>query len=350
MGALVFDTLLRSVKKAAPAPTYYLYGDEDILKDEAVRAISAAALDPASRDFNLDSRVAAELEVESLHTLLNTLPMLAERRVVVLHNIEGLRRKPKVREELMRYMERPAASTVLVLVQGGGEEGAPELSRHAISVEISRLPPERVARWLAHRAGELGLTLEPEAAAHLQRVTGDDLGVLARELEKLAGIDGGHPISRDEVAQLVGVRHGETVEDLVGAVLERDTLRAAPLVEPVLGQPGVTGVRIVTALGTELLGTALARAELDQGISRNRLGGVLFNHLGRLRPRLGRPWKQAVAQWTRWAERWTSLDSSAALRRTLEADGALKRGTVTNERGLVLELVLALGVRAREAA
>ncbi len=37
MGALTFDALLRSLKQGAPDPVYYLHGEEDVLKDEAVR-------------------------------------------------------------------------------------------------------------------------------------------------------------------------------------------------------------------------------------------------------------------------------------------------------------------------
>src|SRR2546430_8261755 len=39
MGALTFDALLQSLKQRAPDPVYYLHGEEDVLKDEAVRAL-----------------------------------------------------------------------------------------------------------------------------------------------------------------------------------------------------------------------------------------------------------------------------------------------------------------------
>src|SRR2546426_3867390 len=55
MGALTFDALLRSLKQGAPDPVYYLHGDEDVLKDEAIRALVERAVDPAARDFNVRS-------------------------------------------------------------------------------------------------------------------------------------------------------------------------------------------------------------------------------------------------------------------------------------------------------
>jgi len=49
MAALTLDALLRSLKKGAPVPepVYLLHGDEDVLKDEAIRALVDSAVDRA---------------------------------------------------------------------------------------------------------------------------------------------------------------------------------------------------------------------------------------------------------------------------------------------------------------
>jgi DNA polymerase-3 subunit delta len=350
MGFLTFDALLRSVKKGVLDPVYYLHGDEDVLKSEAIRTLCGAALDPAARDFNFDQRSASQLDPEGLYTLLNTPPMLAERRVVIVRDIVDLRRKSKVRDELLRYLARPSPSTLLILVDSTGEEPDEEIGRQATSVTVDRLPPERVARWAAYRATELGISLEPDAAELLVQAAGDDLGILGQELEKLAGLTRQGSVKRDTVAGLVGIRHGETVHDLVDAVLDRQPARAARLVEGVLGAGGMTGVRLVGALGTVLVGTALARAELDAGASRARLSSIMFGHLQSARPFGLRSWRDEAARWARWAERWTASDLARALRLARDADRALKSTTVTRESGIVMQLVLSLGSDVREAA
>src|SRR3954465_1535548 len=134
MPAQTYAPLLRSLAKGELAPVYYLYGPQDILKDEAVQAIMDRALDPGLRDFNLDQRTAAQLDAESLYTLCTTLPMMADRRVVVLRELEGWKRKPKVRAAFLEYLERPARETVVVLVQGSSEEPDKELVRGAYAV------------------------------------------------------------------------------------------------------------------------------------------------------------------------------------------------------------------------
>src|SRR2546430_2290729 len=138
MGALTFDALLRSLTRGgqegqegqggqgagkgegAPDAVYYLHGDEDVLKDEAIRALVDRALDAGARDFNLDQRSAGDLDPEAFHSLVNTLPLLAAARVVVLRGVEDVRKTSKVRQALVRYLQAPNPTTLLILVQGAG--------------------------------------------------------------------------------------------------------------------------------------------------------------------------------------------------------------------------------------
>ena len=240
---------------------------------------------------------------------------------------------------------------MLVLVHGTAEPPDAELVRWATAVEVAALPPERVERWMTHRAKQLGLTLGPDARELLLASVGSDLSGLARELEKLAPLGVGRPVSRDEVAALVGVRRGETLQDFVDAALERRAAAAAQLVGPVLEQAGMSGVRMLSALGTALVGTALARAELDRDAQRrDRLEGALLSHLRAARPYGLGSWEQTALRWARWAGLWTAGELRSALRLALDADRALKSSTLTDEAGILEQLVLSWGVRAREAA
>jgi len=87
MPGISFDAFSKLLKSGDIPPAIYLYGDEDVLKDEAVRAILDRVVDPGLRDFNYDQRSAGQLEAEAVETLCNTLPMMADRRLVVIREI-----------------------------------------------------------------------------------------------------------------------------------------------------------------------------------------------------------------------------------------------------------------------
>src|SRR2546428_682549 len=256
MGALTFDALLRSLKPEGGAPdlVYYLHGDEDILKDEALRALTARAMEAAARDFNVDTRSAADLDAATLRALVDTPPLLAQPRVVAL----------------------------------------------------------------------------------------------AQELDKLAAVTAGRTATHEDVAALAGVRRGQTMHHLVDAALERRAADAARLVEHVLEQAGVTGVRILTALGTALIGTALARAELDRGTPRSRLTAILLQHLRLARPFGLGDWGETAARRARGAEGWSSREVGQAVRLARDAGRALKATTGPDEAGVLAPPGVQLGVLGRE--
>jgi DNA polymerase III delta subunit len=175
---------------------------------------------------------------------------------------------------------------------------------------------------------------------------------LSRELEKLASLapGGDRAITAAEVASQVGVRRGETLFDLVEAALGRQAARAAELVEPVLEQAGMSGVKILSLLGTHLVGTALARAERDRGINVARLPDTLYRQIQTVRPYGLRSYKEEAARWTAWSALWTATELGNALRAALAADNALKTATLSDDRGIVTQLVLGFAKLQQEAA
>ena len=348
MADLSFDALHRALKSGDVANVYYLVGPEDVLKDEAVRLILDRALDPSLRDFNFDQRTATSLDAEALESLLDTLPMLAERRVVLLRDVDGWQKKARTRTALLKWLARPGRETVLIMVQGAGEPDADkDFAPRAVTVRCDALPPERAAKWAQHEASQAGVTLTPEAAAHLVKAVGAELSVLRAEVAKLASLPEGTAVTLDLIGDLVGVRHGETVTDWRDAVMEDDTARATALVAPVLSQSGVSGVKLVTLLGTTLVGVSLARAQLDGGVRGRSLEQWLQNAIFRARP-FGLPdWRAEPPLWARWAERWSAERLQGAIAATLAADQSLKNTTLRDETSTVLDLVLELAASTR---
>ncbi len=340
--SLSFDSAYRQVRRGHLAPVYYLTGDEEVLKDELLSLLVEHALDPAAKDFNLDVRSAGDLDGESLHTLVETPPLLAERRVVVVKNLEQWRRNAPVWRVLERYVADPSPTTVLALVHGPGQKPHGQLTRHAAHVAVEPLDPARLARWVARRAKRAGVELEQPAVAHLVDAVGGELAQLAMEIEKLAAVATGPQVSAGQVAELVGVRRGETPHDWVTAVLNREPVRAAQMLAHVLALAGMSGVRLVGLLGTALVGVRLARAELEGGAAPRQAERAVFAHLRQARPMGLGNWKDEAAAWVRAARLWSDLELDRAIRAAFATDRALKSPTISGQPGTLTDLVLAI--------
>ena len=343
MSASSLKTLRDVIKRRSFDAAYYITGEDEYQKDEAIRQLVEAAIEPSSRDFNLDIRRAGELDGESLAVLLSTPPMMADRRVVVLRDVGAL--KKDTRKVLDEYLKTPAVDLLLIMASSSGSKPDSSLASSGTSLEFDPLSAERIPRWIAHHADSaLGVRIGEAAAELLQAAVGNDLYQLSGELDKLASFVEGRDqeIGEDAVAAVVGVRRGETLSDLLDAVADRNAARALDLIPHVMAQPKTTGVSVVMALSTQMLAMSWGRAKLDEGLPRARLSQEYFNLLRETGAFTGRPWGSAAAAWSRATERWSRESLDHALNSLLEVDVALKESRVSSEEQLLASLLLSL--------
>jgi len=343
MAASSLRTLRDAIKRRSFDGAYYILGDDDYQKDDAVRQLVEAALEPGTRDFNLDARRGLDIDPETLEVLLSTPPMMAERRVVVLREVNAM--KKESRRVLDEYLKTPSPDLLLLMTAAAGSKADGALLTSSTRLQFDPLTGDRVPKWIAHTASAgFGVKISEPAIELLQAAVGSDLHQLAGELDKLASYVEGHgrEIGEEDVVAVVGVRRGETQSDLLDAVADRNASRALELIPHVLAQTKTTGVSIVMALSTQMLAISWGRARLDEGLSRARLAQEYFDLLRETGAFTGRPWGSATAVWARAAERWTRESLERALDCLLEADIALKESRVSSEEQLLATVVLRL--------
>ncbi len=329
-----------ALKKRVFDPVYFFFGEDDYLKDVRMREVIDAAVDPATRDFNLEVRRGSEIDAESLDALLSTPPMLAERRVVVIRDVDKLKKEP--RKQLDRHLAKPASDTVLLLVAPAGAKADKGLLERATAVEFVPLTGDRVPRWVAYHAETvLQRAITPDAVTLLVSAVGADLAQLAVELEKLASFTS-KTIDEAAVADVVGVRRGESLGDLLDAIAARDAGAALALLPGVLQQPKTSAVSIVMNLTTQTLALAYGEAARAGGTPPRALYNEYMNLLKESGAFPGRPWGEAVNAWTKNAERWSAADLDSALAALLASDEALKETRLSSDEQLLTSLVLTL--------
>lgn len=341
--------LRKAIQQRSFAPAYYFHGDDEYLKDETIRQVIDAAVDPATRDFNLDVRRGSDIDGESLLSLLSTPPMMADRRLVVVRDVHAL--KKEARAALDRYLSAPTPDVLALLVAPAGAKFDAALSTQANAVAFELLTGDRVPKWVVHHATTaLNSTITPSAVDLLISAVGNDLPQLAAELDKLASYANGATIDDDAVSAIVGVRRGETLGDLLDRVLAHDAAGALAIIDHVLSQPKVTAVSVVMALTTQTLAVGWVRAARDRGFPAVGISQELFALLKESSPYTGRPWGEAVSAWSRAASGWRSAELEAALDALLAADYALKESRLSSDEQILASLVLTLCGAPRRAA
>jgi DNA polymerase-3 subunit delta len=332
------DVLKRQSFEAA----YYICGEDDFQKEDAMKQLIGAATDPAMRDFNLDIRRAQDVDPKSLDALLSSMPMMADRRVAVIRDAGALRKD--TRKTIEQYLEKPSSEMLLLLVEATGGKTDKELARLATILEFDMLTADRIPRWIAHYVTtNLKGAISVGAIDLLQAAVGNDLHQLVTELEKLASFANGREITEEAVAEIVGVRRGETMADLLDAIGRRDLKRALTLVDHVLAQPKASAVQIVMALATQTVALAWGKAKLDEGLSPGRLQNEYWELLKQSGSAFtGRPWGTAVTAWASAAGSWETESLQRALDALLTADLTLKESRISSEEQVLTTLILAM--------
>jgi DNA polymerase-3 subunit delta len=244
---------------------FFLHGDDAFRKEETARALVEWHLDPATRDFNFDPLRGSEGSIESLASVLATPPMMAEWRVVILREVEGLAPSPRAREVLLEAVETPPPGLALIMLasipSGSKAKFYTELKRKARSVEFPEVGPNDVPGWLvAWASSRHGAEMTEEAARALGGAVGTELGILAQEVEKLVSmVEEGEPITLEAVRRSGTHIPAQDRWEWIDLVGNREFTKALEGLPILVGQ-GESGVYLSMGIATHLLRLGIARS------------------------------------------------------------------------------------------
>lgn len=330
------DKLQKALDAGRRGGVFFLFGDEEFLKEEAAAAITAAHLDPATRDFNYDQLRGADVEPETLASIAHTPPMMAEWRVVVVRETQALGTNARGRAAVETLLSRKLPGLVLIFVATLPDRTKAafyeKLKKECVAVEFPTLSDADLPGWLVARAEARGVELETGAARALA-ATGTDAGVLVQELAKLADyVAEKKRITKEDVAAIVGSvpkQNRWDWFDMVGDARFREARAAIP----VLLDSSESGVGLVIGLGTHFLRLGIAAAGGERA-----LGQLLPPHQRWL---AGRVAKQA--------RRWEAQAVEDVIDDLLRADRLFKSSSL-NERQILEELLLRMEQRTVRSA
>jgi DNA polymerase-3 subunit delta len=327
------DPLARSLAKGARGGVWLIHGSDEFLREEAVRRIVAAHLDPATRDFNLDQIQATSLDAEALASICQTPPMMAEWRVVIVRDAQVLAANARTRSLIEGIVSSRVPGLALVL---SGDISAAAIwtrvKKAATAIEYKPLSMGDVPTWLVERAAEHGVELDAQAARALAGAFGAELGMLTQELAKLVAYVGDRGrIRLDDVKQVVGhiprVNRWDWFDTVAGT-----RFAEARATLPVL-LDAESGVGLLIGLGPQFLRIGIMLSAGEKAVS------------------------DALPPNQRWlvrrirdqAKRWSIETLDAALDDLLRADRLLKSSSL-DERQVLDELMLRLETRRVQAA
>jgi DNA polymerase-3 subunit delta len=325
-------------------------------------------------DFNQDTFTGEEADLNQIRTICDTLPFLSERRLVVLLGLPKARRgaasdgasadadedepadapaksagkgkkgKWSVAEvkaftqALATYAPRiPETTTLVILVEGKLEAAQHVLleaaQQHGRVREFREKKGAQLDEWIVRQAQANDARMTPAAARLLVDSLGEDLRLLAGEIEKLSvAVGRGGEIGMEQVRALTPQISHTVIFELTDALARRDQQRALALLHEELAK-GTAAQQIVGLMAAQTRRLLQVKAMAERGMRSAQIAqaaGIAPFVVEKTLPQ---------------ARQFSAAQLEAAHRALLEADVALKNSRMTPELALDL-LTLQFGAES----
>lgn len=315
----LFEQVEQALETQAFAPIYCCYGDEPYLVNQAVNYIKTCALHGIAADFNLSSYYAGDVEISLIRDEIETLPMMAQRRVMVLKDIQSFSEAEW--DFLQAVLVNPVQTTVLILNGGKLDKRKKSfrlLSDNTQMVEFRKPFENQIPGWIRSIAKGLSLQISDEAVQLVHRLVGSHLSEIEVELLKLRDFLGERKnIETEDVAQVVTRRREDNVFDLAETLALGDRTRSFTCLADLL-ELGQSEVGIVALIARHI--RILMKIKQGQQMG---LQGVRLAQMSQVP-------QYFLQDYVTQAQRWTPRKLEQALLVLSDTDRALKSSPLSS--------------------
>lgn len=177
---------------------YLLYGSERFLIEEAREKLMKSTLNKQSAEFDIAVYDMNEIPIEYALEDAETIPFLADKRVVILKNPTFLTagmKFPSLIEhnvkKLEQYLNNPSPYSIVIFEAPYDKLDERKkivklLKRTAKVFQTSPLHDNKMNDWISEECEKLHIAITEDAIHQLTLLVGNDLGKLKSELDKLA--------------------------------------------------------------------------------------------------------------------------------------------------------------------
>ena len=226
------------VEKEKPSELYWLFGEEVFLVEEALKSLEAKALGDGLKDFNLTTFYGGDASPTDIQDAVETLPMMAEKRVVVVKEAQAL--KEKSLEALQDLVKEPVDSTTLIFVSSKVDKRRKfykDFMKKGRVVEFRKPYENQIPAWVGYIAKKYELQMSESVAQWVHQIVGTNLLTIDNEMRKLSQYLGDRKnVELEDLKEVLSQSRLDNVFDLAEALGLKDRARALECLANLLDQ------------------------------------------------------------------------------------------------------------------
>lgn len=165
---------------------YLLYGEEDFLINYYIDKIKELAVPADSELMNVEY-IEKEQSVNYIVNSIKTFPFLAERRVVIVKNLDFFGTRSDL-DELLETVKEMPEQTILIFAEKKIDRRSKlfkAVKSKGYVVEFNHLTEQDLVKWVSIELKKMGKKADHGTLIHFVRTVGSNMQLIHRELEKL---------------------------------------------------------------------------------------------------------------------------------------------------------------------
>ena len=328
-----FDRLLAQ----GTVPSVLLFeGDEEHMKQAALESLQKKLLPEGMEELNRTLLDAPE--TDQIIAAAETLPFMAERRLILVRNHPALTGRSEADDRLVEYLSSVPSFSVLLFYCTQKPDGRKKLYSAVKKlngiVMFSPLRDRELTAFVTSAFRELGKECDERTADFLIFTCGSDTGLLLTEIAKVASHAGDAPSIHPDSVRAVATPSAEcTVFQMVDAVVSGQSSRAFLLMRSQL---------LAGADRMYMLSMLLRQFRLLQHI---KIMQYEKRSSAEIRSALGVP-AFAVDQYLRQAAGWSNGQVKKAVNICFDTEYGIKSGSLSQNGALEAVMLKILSLRA----
>ena len=251
---------------------YIFHGEESYLREFYLGEMRKALIPAGFEEFNYHVAEGKGLSMQALTEMAEAMPMLAERTLIQVTDLDLFRLNEEQRERLIALLEDLPPYCCIVFVYSAAEYKPDRtkkkllsaVEKHVQTVEFLPADNSDLVPWIQRRFKALDKTMDRPVAEYLIFLCGGLMTGLIPEITKIAAYAKGTAISEKDIDAVASPILSAEIFKLTDAVLKGNYNEAARILGDLLKMQQEP-LMISAALGSQLRKIYTARLALDSG-------------------------------------------------------------------------------------
>ena len=267
-----FQKLKTDLKDGALGCAYLFYGEESYLREYYLGEVRKLLIPAGFEEFNYHKLEGKSLTIQNLAEMAEAMPMLAERTLLVVTDLDLFKLNEEQREKLIAFLEDIPPYCCVIFVYDTIEykpnrtmkKLVKALTDHVEAVEFKAQDSSDLVAWIARRFKALGKEIDRQTAEYLIFTCGGLMTGLIPEIQKIGAYAKGKAVTQKDIDAVADPVLSAEVFKLSDAVLQGNYDLAASILGDLLKMQ-TEPIMILAALGSQLRRIYTARMAIDSG-------------------------------------------------------------------------------------